>query len=301
MKIGIKIVLTVKERVHKFYTQDLALRAAIVNTTALVTEIAELQSASPIATIALGRVLTASVLLASQLREKARIGLKFEGHGPIGFVFAESSYESEVRAYCNNPQVDLPLKSGKWDISGAIGAGLLRVSRGSPFDKEPYHGVVDLQSGEVAEDIAHYLYQSPQIPSVVVLTVQIDKTGKVTAAGGMIVEVMPGASDLVLSTMEKNSKIAPPFSGRLLEKASFQTIVADYVHSSPLVGYEHPFDMSYLCRCSSERVTRTLSLLGKGELAEMVLSGKDISLSCEFCGKKYEVTIEELRSIAQAE
>ncbi len=287
-------------RIQKFYSQDLALRAAAVDSTALVSEVAELQQTSPIATIALGRVLTAAALLGSQLKEKARIGLKFEGDGPIGFVFAESSYESQVRGYCSNPNVDLPLKDGKWDVAGAIGSGVLRVSRANPFDKHPYHGVVDLRSGDIATDIAHYLYQSPQIPSIVVLSVQLDKQGKVSAAGGFIIEVMPGSPEAVLSVMEKRSQNAPAFSQRLSEKHSFESIITDYVHHSPLVAYEHPFDLHFFCQCNQERVNRTLQLLDKTTLQEMVTSGQDTSLTCEFCGKKYAITVNELQSALES-
>jgi len=285
------------DKVHKFYSEDLRLRVAVAITTDAVSQMCDLQDTFPIASIALGRTLTGALLLASQLRDGQRIGVHFSGDGPLGWVFAEANYEGEARGYCSNAQLDLPLKDGKLDIAGGIGKGLLTVTRSQPFQKDPHRGIVPITSGEISPDLAYYLFQSHQVPSIISLAVYLDATGKVQAAGGVFVELMPEAPEGLVKTLEEKAKSAPSLSKQLAANVSPLELAKMYVHDSELIPVEHPFEISYSCKCSKERVERTLVLTGRASLAEMILKGAEVPVTCQFCGKQYMVTVDELRAL----
>lgn len=288
------------DKVHKFYTEDLMLRVSSAITTQTLAEICGRQSILALASMALGRAMTGAILMASQLREGQRVGVHFNGDGPVGFLFAEANYEGEARGYCGNAQAALPLKDGKLDVAGGIGRGILTVTRSQPFEKEPHRGIVPIVSGEVSQDLAYYLFQSHQVPSIISLAVSLDARGEVLAAGGVLIEVMPGADELLLSELEARSKQAPPLSQILAEGASPNEMAGMYVHKTRLLSPEPPRDVKFVCKCSIERVERTLTLCGKSTLAEMILKGQPTHVTCQFCGKSYTVTIARLRELADA-
>lgn len=289
------------EKVHRFYTEDLAVRASYVETTQLCQFVSQLHSAFPIPTILLGRLLTGAALLASQLWEKQSLSLRVESDGPIGQMYAESSFEGNIRAYVANPHVDLPPNSeGQLDLKGAVGNGLLVVNRNIPFQRQPQMGIVPLVCGEISKDLAFYLQQSQQTPSVVSLTVSLDSLGQVTAAGGVLLEVIAGAPESIIRNLEIKASLAPSLSKMILEKKHPKEIIAHYTHASPLKDVEHPHFLSYTCRCSEQRVENTLSLMGKGTLSEMALKGEPVKVKCEFCGKQYQVEVAKIRSIISA-
>jgi len=285
------------DKVHKFYSEDLRLRVAVAITSDAVAKMCGLQKTSPIASIALGRTLTGALLMASQLRDGQRIGVHFSGDGPLGWVFAEANYEGETRGYVSNGQVDLPLKNGKLDIAGGIGQGILTVTRSQPFQKDPHRGIVPITSGEISPDLAYYLFQSHQVPSIISLAVYLDGDGSVLAAGGVFVELMPEAPDGLIRTLEERSASAPSLSKRLAAGDSPKELAKAYVHDSELIPVDHPFEVSYTCKCSRERVERTLALTGRASLAEMILKGTDVPVTCQFCGKDFTVTVDELRTL----
>ena len=287
------------DKVHKFYTKDLALRVSAAVTTGTVHKMCSTQKTFPLVSISLGRAITGAILMASQLREGQRIGVHFKGDGPIGSLFAESNFEGEARGYCYQGQADLPLKNGKLDISGGIGNGLLTVTRSQPFQKEPHQGIVPIVSGEIGQDLAYYLFQSHQIPSVISLAVYLDGDGSVLAAGGVLVEVMPGSDDALISALEARSSVAPSLSKQLMAGDSPEELARSYVHDSPLIPVEHPHNISYSCRCSRERLDRTLLLTGRASIAELVLKGAEVPATCQFCGRNYSVSVDELRGLLE--
>ncbi len=291
---------TAPEKVHKFISRDLKIRVGATITTEIVQKMCSVQGAFPLAAIAMGRTLTGAILMASQLKRGHRIGLYFRGDGPLGSLFAEANFEGEARGYVNNPSADLPLSGGHIDVPGGIGKGTLTVTRTMPFQKQPHNGIVPIETGTVSEDIAYYLFQSFQVPSVVSRSVPLDGDGSVLAAGGVLVEVMPGADETLISILEARARSAPSLSKRILAGDSPLALATAYAHDSELIEVEHDFPISYTCRCTRERVDRTLYLLGRAALAEMVLKGEDVPVVCQFCGQTYTVTKDDLRKIQQA-
>lgn len=289
-----------KEIIHKFYSEDLMIRASAAITTDIVREMCTIQKTLPLASIASGRAITGALLMASQLKEGQRIGLYFNGDGPLGALFAEANFEAQARGYCQNPAADLPLKDGKLDIAGAIGNGTLNVTRSQPFQKQPHVGIVPIAGGGIGKDLAFYLYQSHQIPSIVSLAVYLDGDGSVVAAGGVLIELMPGADEKVIRTLEERAEKAGSLSGHLRRGARPLDLVKLYAHDPHLVEVEHDYPITYTCRCSRERVDRTLVLLGKAALAEMILKGDVVPVVCQFCGRSYAVGTDELRTLAHS-
>ena len=286
-------------KVHRFYSADLLVRAAAADTTELVREVKDLQDLSPLATLAIGRAITGALLMASQLREGQAVGLYFKGDGPLGTLFAEATYESWTRAYCANAKLELPLRQGHLDLPFAIGKGNLQVTRTQPFQKQPQIGLVPLWKGEIAQDIAYYLFQSDQVPSVVSLTVRMDGTGEVISAGGVILEVMPGADNKVLRQLEENAAKVAALSETIAKKVPIRKWVTPFFHDSDLTEVVHDFPILYKCRCSQERVDRSLEILGKATLSEMILKGEPARITCQFCGRAFSVATSEMRDILQ--
>jgi molecular chaperone Hsp33 len=292
-----KVSLAQMHKVQKFYSEDLMLRVSAAVTTDVVREMKSKQKAFPLPIMASGQALTGALLMASQLSAGQRVGLHFRGAGPLGWFYTEASWECEVRGYVSNPQADLRTKDGHLDIAKGLGQGLLTVTRNLPFQKQPHTGIVPLVSGEISQNIAHYLFQSHQIPSVVSLTVALDKDGEVTAAGGVLVEVMPGASEQLINQLEERCRQAPALSKEILAGKPPENFAKHYVHESKLIHVEHPHAIVYSCRCEQERAQRAVGFLGRSTVSEMVLKGKDVEVTCEFCGQSYLVTIAELRAI----
>jgi molecular chaperone Hsp33 len=284
-------------RVHRFYSDDLFIRATSVITTGVIRELCEVQQTSPLASMALGRAVTGALLMAAQMRDNQVVGLHFKGSGPLGSVYAEASYEGECRGWCDAPQAELPLKNGKIDVAGGLGIGLLHVIRSQPFEKAPHVGTVELVSSEIGDDIAYYLHQSHQIPSVTALGVILDEHGKIKTSGGVLIELMPGATEAVISRLEKFVEKARPLSQLLSEGASPEALLKNYTGEILMNQTEHPFELKYTCRCSADRVERSLSMLGRDELQLMVNEGHHANVRCEFCGRSYVVELSRLEQL----
>lgn len=284
------------QRVHKFLTEDLTVRISSVNATAVVDEMRSIQNSYPIPTVAVGRSMVAALLMASHLKNKQELSLYFQGNGPLGRVFAEANFEGQVRGYCNQTKYQSPVE-GQISIGPAIGIGLLTVTHHLPGNDEPHRGTVIIRTGEVGDDIAFYLHQSHQIPSVVALGVHVNEYGLVQAAGGVLIELMPGHSDEMVAKIEENVRRAPSISKRLLEGATPLDLVRDYLGDEPLMELDHPYPIQYHCRCSIERVLRSVMLLGLDEIDRALADAKPLDVACEFCGRHYEVAHEELTKL----
>src|SRR6185312_2289727 len=179
-------------KVHRYVTNDFTVRVAAVDATEVVSEMQAISGAYPLATIGVGRAMIAALLMASQLKDKQEVGILLKGNGPLGSLYAHATYEGQVRGYCPHPQFQAPDPQDALNLKKALGFGHLTVTRQQPFQKQPHHGTVEMVSGEVGDDIAHYLHQSHQIRSLVSVGVYLDVYGKVKAAGGVLLEVMPG-------------------------------------------------------------------------------------------------------------
>jgi len=286
-----------KTYISKFHTEDLAIRASALITTDLIKEVQQIHQSFPIATIAMGRLMTGALLMASGLAEKQQICIRVQGDGPLGEISTDATFEAETRIYCNNPQLDLPLVEGKLPIGQAIGKGMLTITRFHEFHKHPQVSLVEIQTGEIAEDLSYYYQQSQQIPCIVALSVSVNNQGQVLAAGGVILELMPGAPSNLINTLEAKAKSARPLSELILKGSTPMDLVKEFSHSPKLKENQHPHNIKYHCPCSMERVDRTLKLLGKASLAEMILKGGPCEVKCHFCGRAYSVPLETLRKL----
>lgn len=272
------------------------LRAAVAITTGLVEEARVRHKTAPTASAALGRVLTASLLLSSTLKEEERLSLQFLGNGLLKGIFAEARAQGEVRGFVYYPRTHLPLRNGKLDVGGAVGAGTLTVIRDQPWRKDPYRSILPLVSGEIGADIAHYLLNSEQIPSVVSLGVFVKPDERVVAAGGFIVQVMPGASEETIAQLEANVARATPVSHLVREGATPTEILADVLNGfAPVTVGEMP--VHFGCRCSRERVLGTLVALGREEIQDLLTKETNVSVICEFCNEQYVIDRREAEAL----
>ena len=289
------------------------LRGIAAVTTDTVDEARRRHGTYPVASAALGRALTAALLLGSTLKGDERVSLQFNGSGPLREVYAEADAHGRVRGYVRRPEVLLPSRNGKLDVGGALGpTGTLQVMRWSPGG-QPYHGVVPLVSGEIAEDLASYLTVSDQIPSVVALGVFVEPDGRVSAAGGFMVQRMPldgahawnGAADApltaeesrIIERVEQNLAPLPGVSalvrGGATPRALLDTALAGL---EPQVVAEGPVE--FFCPCSQERVIRTLVTLGADDLERLARDHGGTTATCHFCNTDYRFEADDLLRLA---
>jgi len=278
----------------------IAIVAAI--TTELVTEVRGRHDLSPLATAAAGRLLTGTVLFGSSLKGRERVTLQISGDGPIGSVGADTWLLEQdtlgARAYARNPHVDLALNArGKFDVAGAIGEGSLQVIKSYEIG-QPYVGVVPLYSGEVAEDLAAYLVKSEQIPSVVALGVLANPEG-VRAAGGVLAQVLPGADEKAIATLEERALAMPPVTTMIAEGADAHALM--HALAGPIELRSHrTMDLRFACLCTRDRVEAALIGMGAEELRRLASERAETEATCEFCKKVYVFTSDEVIELAES-
>ena len=275
------------------------IKMAVITARDTVQRAREIHSCSPTAAAALGRTLCGASLLGESLKEEnATLTIRINGGGPIGSVVAVSDSSGYVRGYVENPGVQLPLRSdGKLDVGGAVGRdGMLTVSRDLGL-REPYIGSTELVSGEIAEDLTAYLLESEQVPSACALGVLVDTNRSIKAAGGFIVQLMPGAPEEMIDRLEENIFLMDQLTTILSEDgtdALFQQVLKGFDYH--LVGEA---EVGYRCYCSRERVVETLSCIDDRELLEMIGEAKPIHVNCQFCDTDYSFTPEDLRALLE--
>lgn len=290
-----------KERVHRFVTQDFTVRIASVNATEIVKHMQTLQDTYPLATVAIGRSMVGALLMASQLKDGQQVGLLFKGNGALGSVYAEASYNGQVRGYSPNPHYQPPHYENGLSLKEAMGNGTLSVARHQPFQKAPFHGTVEMVSGEIGEDIAHYLHQSHQIRSLVALGVYLDAYGKVQAAGGVLIEVMPGVDEIQVEKIMQNfEKNRPNVSQMLMDGQTPEDLIKPFLEGMKYEELDHPYPLEYFCPCTKERVMRALETLGASELQDMIDKSEEADVTCQICGKPYKVTVTEIKEIKES-
>ena len=277
------------------------IKMAVVTARDTVERAREIHSCSPTASAVLGRALCAASMMGEMMKEEhASLTIRINGGGPIGSVVAVSDSEGYVRGFVSDPSVDLPLRSdGKLNVGAAVGKdGMFTVSRDIGL-KEPYIGSTELVSGEIAEDLTSYLLESEQVPSACALGVLVDTDRTIKAAGGFIVQLMPGASEELIGKLEDNIFMMDQLTTILDEDG------AEAVFGQVLKGLEHHIvgevPVGYRCYCSRERVGEALRCIDRAELEEMIASGSDCEVSCQFCDKKYVFTPEDLKLMLPAE
>ena len=273
------------------------LRVFAARTTLLAEEARRRHDTSPVATAALGRLLTGGAMMGSMMKgEKDILTLQVKGSGPLRGITVTADSRGNVKGYVDNPEVLIHARAdGKLDVGGAVGEGILNVIKDLGL-KEPYSGQVVLQTGEIAEDLTYYFATSEQIPSAVGLGVLMNRDNTVRQAGGFIVQVMPFAEDSVISRLEANIGGLSSVTSMLEEGGT-----PEYMLDKVLDGFDWEItertDTRFYCNCSKARVEKALISIGAKELNEMIQEGKTVELKCHFCDTSYSFTVEELKEI----
>lgn len=273
------------------------IRAFATVTTEMVETAREHHNTSPVATAALGRLLTAGAMMGSMMKgEKDVLTLQIKAGGPLQGITVTADSQGNVKGYVGNPDVCIPANSkGKLDVAGAVGPGFLTVIKDMGL-KEPYSGQVMLQTCEIAEDLTYYFATSEQVPSAVGLGVLMNKNNTVRQAGGFIVQLMPFAEEDVISRLEQNVQKINSVTN-LLEEGHTPESLLEKVLEGFDVQINEKMDTRFHCNCSKERVEKALISIGRKELNEMIQEGKPIEMNCHFCNTNYNFTVEELKEI----
>lgn len=273
------------------------IRAFAAVTTEMVETAREHHNTSPVATAALGRLLTAGAMMGSMMKgEKDVLTLQIKAGGPLQGITVTADSQGNVKGYVGNPDVCIPANSkGKLDVAGAVGPGFLTVIKDMGL-KEPYSGQVMLQTCEIAEDLTYYFATSEQVPSAVGLGVLMNKNNTVRQAGGFIVQLMPFAEEDVISRLEQNVQKINSVTN-LLEEGHTPESLLEKVLEVFDVQINEKMDTRFHCNCSKERVEKALISIGRKELNEMIQEGKPIEMNCHFCNTNYNFTVEELKEI----
>lgn len=285
-------------KVQRFVSNDFTIRVAAVDATEVVAEMQKLHNSYPVATSGVGKAMVGALLLAAQLKDKQQIGLLFRGNGPLKSIYAEADFEGRVRAYTPNPQFQPESYDNGLNLSRALGNGTLTVARHVPFQKQAFNGMVEIVSGEIGDDIAHYLHQSHQIRSIVALGIYLDQNGKVKNAGGTIIEVMPGVEESVVELLQSNADIKKPSVSKILKEGGQPTdLVEPYLEGIPYTQLEHEHNVVYYCPCSEKRVMAALQVLGIADLQDMIDKNEEPEIICQMCGKPYHFQVSQVLSI----
>ena len=271
---------------------------AFAATTRGLTEFARnAHNTSPVATAALGRLLTGGAMMGIMMKgEKDLLTIKIEGDGPIQGLTVTADSRGNVKGYAFNPEVMLPPNArGKLDVGGALGVGVLTVIRDTGL-KEPYVGQTILVSGEIAEDLTYYFATSEQTPSSVALGVLMNKENTVRRAGGFIIQLLPGASEEIISGLEKTLGGMAPVTS-LLDQGMTPEQILDHVIGDYGLEIQDRLPVQFACSCSRERIEKALVSVGRQELQSMIDDGETIEVNCHFCNKHYPVAVEELKAL----
>lgn len=252
---------------------------------------------SPVATAALGRLLTAGAMMgAMQKNEQDVLTLKIKAGGPINGITVTADAKGNVKGYVGNPQVMLPPNSkGKLDVAGAVGVGLLQVIKDMGL-KEPYVGQTILTTSEIAEDLTYYFATSEQVPSSVGLGVLMEKDNTVKRAGGFIIQLLPFTDDETIEKLEKNLSDVTSVTEMLEQGMTPEGILAHILDGLDMVVTDR-LDTSFACDCSENKIEKMLISLGREEMQAMIEDGETIEVNCHFCGKKYHVSVERLKEL----
>ena len=275
-------------------------RVFVVSSTNLVERSRNIHNTSPTATAALGRALTAAVIMGGTMKETSDIlTFKVKGDGPIGNIITVANNSGEVKGYVDNPYVDLPSRAdGKLDVGGIVGKnGQLAVIRDLGL-KEPYIGLSNLVSGEIAEDLAYYYQVSEQTPSAVALGVLVDVDNSILAAGGFIIQLMPDTSEEMADELESRINALPSLSELIRDGELPEDILGKILGDFEMVVHEK-IPVEFHCPCSKSRLEKVLISLGQKELDEIIAEENGAQLICHFCAEEYDFSNDELKTLIQ--
>lgn len=275
------------------------IRAFAATTRDMVETARSCHNTSPVATAALGRLLTAGSMMGWMMKgEKDILTLQIKCSGPIGGLCVTADAKGGVKGYVNDPQVMLPPNArGKLDVGGALGLGVLSVIRDLGL-KEPYVGQTHLVSGEIAEDLTYYFATSEQVPSSVALGVLMNKENTVRRAGGFILQMMPFAEERVIARLEEKIGKLQGITSFLDRGMTPEDILEEILGEFGMEVLERQ-EVNYYCNCSKQRVEKAIASIGRKDLTEMIEDGKPIEVNCQFCNKHYEFQTDELKKILE--
>ena len=289
-------MLSMKDYIVRATAANGQVRAFAAITRETVEEARQHHGTSPVATAALGRLLTAGTMMGSMMKnETDMLTLQVRGDGPIGGITVTADSKGDVKGYVENPDVMLPPKNGKLDVGGAVGIGLLQVIKDMGL-KEPYSGQTILVSSEIAEDLTYYFANSEQVPSSVGLGVLMEKDNTVKTAGGFIIQMMPFAEDATISQIEENLKLVTSVT-ELLDKGYTPEQLLEELLGNVGLEITDTMPTRFYCNCSKERVEQAVASVGKKDIQEMINDGKPIEVKCYFCNTAYHYSVEELKNI----
>ena len=276
-------------------SMDGSIRVICATTTDLVNKAVRIHNTYPVATAALGRMLTAAAIMGATFKnDDDSLTLQVKGDGPLGSVVAVGDAKCKVRGYVSNPYVDRPLNDkGKLDVGGAVGKGVWTVIRDLGL-KEPYIGQTPLVSGEIAEDISYYYAQSEQIPTAIGLGVLVDVDNTVIAAGGFMIQMLPGSTDEMAEKLNETIKNMPAVTKLIKDGTTAEDLFFSVSDGFDMLldnNFVHP---AYECKCSRDRMEEALISIGKEELEAIIEEQGEAELSCHFCDNKYKFSKEEL-------
>jgi molecular chaperone Hsp33 len=286
-----------KDYLVKAYAFDGTVRIYAASTTILCEEARVIHDTWPAATAALGRTLTASVIMGAMYKEDQTLSIQIDGGGPIGKIIATCNAHGEVRGVVSNPHVHMSTNAGKLAVGSVVGNnGYIHVTKDVKI-RDTFTSSTELQTGEIAEDFTYYFAKSEQIPSSVGLGVLVNDDNSVLASGGFILQIMPGCKEKTLETIETNIKAIKPVS-ELIQKGYSPDDIVNEITKGDHVLIEQ-MDLKYSCDCNKDRFAKGLLSLGETELQEMIEEDKEIETTCHFCGKQYYFSIEELKLLKE--
>ena len=290
-----------KDYIIRAIAADDQIRAFAATTKNIVEYARSRHNTSPVATAALGRLLTAGSMMGSMMKgDKDLLTIIVKGQGALGGITVTADSHCQVKGYVDEPMVILPANDkGKLDVSGAIGPGTLKVIKDIGM-REPYVGEINLISGELAEDLTYYFAVSEQVPSSVGLGVLMNRDNTVAQAGGFILQLMPDTSDEVITALEKKianiESVTTMLSNGMTPEDILTEVLGDFG-----VRIMDKMETSFSCNCSRERVEKALISVGKDELDKMIEEGQPVELNCHFCNTNYEYSIDDLKRIRKAQ
>lgn len=271
------------------------IRAFVATTKETVETARKLHETSPVATAALGRLLTAGAMMGVMMKgDKDIITLQIRGTGPIKGIVVTSDSQAKVKGYVFEPNVIIPAnKEGKLDVGEALGAGMLSVTRDLGM-KEPYSSQTNLVTGEIAEDLTHYFANSEQVPSAVALGVLMNRDNTVEQAGGFIIQLMPFAEDKIVEALEERIMKISSITKLQEQGMTPEDILKEVIGELEIDSMEK-IPTEFFCNCDRDRVSKALIAVGKKEIDDMIKDGKEIEVKCHFCNKDYKFSIEEIK------
>ena len=281
-------------------SMDGAIRVFCTVTTDVVNEAHRIHKTYPVATAAIGRLLTGAALMGATLKnDDDSITLQIRGDGPLGTLVAVTDSHSHVRGYVGNPFVDRPLNAkGKRDVGGGVGKGTLSVVRDLGL-KEPYIGQVPLVSGEIAEDLTAYYAASEQIPTAIALGVLVDTDNTAIAAGGYLIQMMPGSTDEMAQKIEETINALPPVTTMIHEGMSAEDMLFKVTEGFDMLMDNNIVKPEYECKCSKERMEQALISIGKKEIKDIIDEQGHAEITCHFCENRYDFSKQELEALLE--